>query len=262
MPMSNPTNLTPEENKRRVTALRKRLKENLNIASKVRRIVWGIIFVGCLATYWVSSFPKPLVLTALVYFVQCVVIIGMNLRSRREAPLWQKAFDDNVILPLDLLIYGCRTLFGDPKREAENRLFAALNSSRAAEYPRLSPENKRWLLSLLTDEPPFLPLSILAVIEEYGGEETLIPLKNLIKVGESKPSFMGMPDGNEKVSTAAKRILPVVEARIEAAKRGETLLRPSVAPAEPDTFLRPSTEMPNSEDEAQLLRASLGETEE
>ena len=179
-----------------------------------------------------------------------------------EEYVWQKAFEDNVLLPLDLLISACQTLKGDLQQEAEQRLIVALNSPQAAEYLQLSERDRRRLFALTKIWYDGFYLAFLKMGEQYGGGEMLLSVRKILTYYRETTQISANFQHGEEVRIAAERCLQMIEARVEAAKRGETLLRPSVPPVAPDLYLRPSQGTPNAEDEKQLLRASIGETEE
>ena len=268
--MNSPPNLTPEENEKRVAELRKRL-EKVYETRKLTAWYNFILTALIIAYFFITSF---FVTTYIFRKISLVIMLCLifhkpvfNPRLRKKINLeteryWQKAFEDNVQLPLDLLIEACRTLKGDLQRTAENRLIAALDSPQAEEYLQLSERDRRGLFALAKIWYDEFDLAFLKMGEQYGGAEMIPPVRSILTFYRETTQVGAKFRRREEVRIAAERCLLVLEARVEAAKRGETLLRPSVPPVAPDLYLRPSQETPNAEDEKQLLRASVGEPEE
>ena len=71
----------------------------------------------------------------------------------------------------------------------------------------------------------------------------------------------GRARNNIEIQQAALSTLSIAKARLEENERSDFLLRPSVAPVEPDSFLRPVS-APSQEEPATLLRAVNGSSDE
>jgi len=170
-------------------------------------------------------------------------------RFQLEEKRWQGAFANQKSLPLDLQIQACLVLTNENKTAAEARLLAVLQSDRAVGYTSLSLKKKLWILKRITTTKKEWVLTVLSVAEQYGGEEVLEYVEKLT-------TAHWLANSDYEVHNAAREALPTIYARLRAAKRGEFLLRPTVAPVSSATLLRPVTSQITPEEPLQLLRPS------
>ncbi|MBC7528867.1 MAG: hypothetical protein H7308_15135, partial [Chthonomonadaceae bacterium] len=108
---------------------------------------------------------------------------------------------------------------------------------------------KLWILKRITTTKKEWVLTVLSVAEQYGGEEVLEYVEKLT-------TAHWLANSDYEVHNAAREALPTIYARLRAAKRGEFLLRPTVAPVSSATLLRPVTSQITPEEPLQLLRPS------
>lgn len=196
--------------------------------------------------FWIFAF-FPIFMLVLYPFV---IHRRKKTTALRERNHWQKAFKGDYSLPLDLLIAGMQTLPAELNKESEQRLFHALTTSQVREFPCLSLQATEFLLRRLYAEKQYLLL--LSLAEQYGEEEMLRWVRQFIKLGSMSKAVQQFFQYDDEVVERARRVFPIVEARI-AMKKGETLLRPSEAPVCPETLLRPSEEKAETAGE-ELLR--------
>ena len=106
---------------------------------------------------------------------------------------------------------------------------------------------------LITENRDFILASLNAL--KWVGDENSLASIEVLSEG------YGRARNDNQVQMAAIDTLSVLKARLEENERSDFLLRPSVAPVEPDSFLRPVS-APSQEEPATLLRAVNGSSDE
>ena len=113
---------------------------------------------------------------------------------------------------------------------------------------------KYQLMEYLSLEDRDLVLATLNALKWVGDENSLEKIQ-MLSEGD------GRARNDSEIQQAALYTLSIAKTRLEEKERSDFLLRPSIAPVEPDSFLRPVS-APPQEEPATLLRAVNGASEE
>ena len=269
-----PPNLFPKEKEEKAVWFRRRLAYLKQEQSRYIPFAWIIILPCCILVALfasrllklplLSTLAPALLLGSLAFTLYAEAMKGGESQKRIEAH-WDQAFSENYVLPLSLLIEGVRTLSPDLNIEAQKRLTAALTTPQIAEYETLTLDEKQFLVRELGDGKKGRQLLMLYLAEHYGGAETLGKVETIVRDGNARyiyhthPELMSTKDGlplyDPEVVEAAKRVLPLLQDRLDPLRSERVLLRPSEAPPLPETLLR-AVYNASPEDETLLLRAT------
>jgi len=262
--MEVPPNLFPKEKEEKAVWFRRRLAYLKQEQSRYIPFAWIIILPCCILVALfasrllklplLSTLAPALLLGSLAFTLYAEAMKGGESQKRIEAH-WDQAFSENYVLPLSLLIEGVRTLSPDLNIEAQKRLTAALTTPQIAEYETLTLDEKQFLVRELGDGKKGRQLLMLYLAEHYGGAETLGKVETIVRDGNSRYSDSQLLCYDPEVVEAAKRVLPLLQDRLDPLRSERVLLRPSEAPPLPETLLR-AVYNASPEDETLLLRAT------
>ncbi len=236
-----------------------RIRRENSFSTFLIRLTPIFIIVSVIAHGFVKWLRIPDSSSWVIWQFATMLIVNQFVYKSKERNLieeikWHEAFASRTNLPLNLEIETYLISPKESKTAAEARLLAVLQSDRAAGYTSLSLKKKLWILKRITTTKKEWVLTVLNVAERYGGEEVLEYVEKLT-------TAHWLANSDYEVHNAAREALPTIYARLRAAKRGEFLLRPTVAPVSSATLLRPVTSQITPEEPLQLLRPSSSSEE-
>jgi len=217
------------------------------IVMSVCALMLALIFFLTFLRKWGSAaflVPLELLLTMLVLILGVVLIPRARSHALESLSLLQ---DTRAVGPL---LDAYWEAIGERQRTIRFLLTDLLHRVQPADYPLLSrAQQKRAAQALanadLYEETEFV-VALLQALAHIGTAEACTVVEPLASLHPSAPY-------EERIRVAARSCLPLLKARVEQQRIGETLLRPAEGGGQ-DTLLRAATSGQSVTPESELLR--------